>query len=80
MKHQPANDEKTTAGETTQPDAPLGPAASDDHLGALETDEPGQPGQGNANLPALDENGRPRDWKKICEDVIGANTDESEGG
>jgi hypothetical protein len=59
---------------------PPGARESDDHLGALETDAPGQPGQGNPNVPALDENGQPADWKKICEDVIGANIDESEGG
>ncbi len=52
----------------------------DAHLGALETDRPDQPGQGNPNIPALDENGLPSDWKKICEDVIGANVDGSEGG
>ncbi len=53
--------------------------AGDGHLGALETDRPGQDGQGNPNIPALDENGEPRDWKKICEDVIGANVDGSQG-
>jgi hypothetical protein len=47
--------------------------------GALEGDRPGQPQQGNANVPALDENGRPADRKKICEDVLGANTDGSQG-
>jgi hypothetical protein len=51
----------------------------DAHLGATETDKPGQVGQGNANLPALDENGLPKDTRKICEDVIGANVDESTG-
>ncbi len=52
---------------------------SDAHLGATETDKPGQAGQGNPNVPALDSNGLPKDMKKICEDVIGANVDESEG-
>jgi hypothetical protein len=80
VKDQPASDAKTTAKEEPRPDAGNPVAESDNHLGALETDKPGQPGQGNRNLPALDENGRPSDWKKICEDVIGANTDQSEGG
>ena len=52
---------------------------SEDHLGALETDQPGQEGQGNPNVAALDENGQPSDWVKICEDVIGANEDDSQG-
>jgi hypothetical protein len=65
-----------------QPDDAKEPAPEDEadaHLGATETDQPGQTGQGNPNLPALDQNGQPADWKKICEDVIGANTDGSEG-
>jgi hypothetical protein len=57
-----------------------GPEADPDaHLGATETDKPGQNGQGNPNLPALDGDGLPVDMKKICEDVIGAHTDESTG-
>jgi hypothetical protein len=47
----------------------------DANKGALEGDRPGQPQQGNANAPALDENGQPADWQKICEDVLGANAD-----
>jgi hypothetical protein len=35
---------------------------------------------GNANAPALDENGLPNDDVAIAQDVIGANVDESEGG
>ena len=35
--------------------------------------------QGNRNVPALDEQGLPRDQGKICEDVLGANTDRSQG-
>lgn len=82
-------DEKTNGenrAETSQELASgtAGPPApgqtTDEHLGAVETDKPGQTGQGNPNVPALDENGQPADWKKICEDVIGANVDESEGG
>jgi hypothetical protein len=53
----------------------------EDHLGAVEGDRPtDQPNQGNANAPALDENGLPNDPIAICEDVIGANVDGSEGG
>lgn len=61
-------------------DAAATDADPDEHRGALEADRPDQSGQGNRNLPALDENGQPRDWQKICEDAIGANVDESEGG
>ena len=50
-------------------------------LGAVEGDRPtDQPNQGNANAPAIDEEGMPNDPIKICEDVIGANVDGSEGG
>jgi hypothetical protein len=51
----------------------------DANKGSLEGDRPGQVQQGNANVPALDENGQPADLLKICEDVIGANADHSEG-
>lgn len=52
----------------------------DELKGAIEGDRPeDRPQQGNRNVPALDADGRPADWKKICEDVIGANEDESEG-
>ncbi len=74
----------TEAGRPTSDpasqNAPAAPADPDEHRGALEGDRPDQAGQGNRNLPALDENGQPRDWQKICEDAIGANVDESEGG
>lgn len=87
MKEQPAEgvdkratDEGTRQEKPRERDEETAHAPTDDHLGAVETDKPGQRGQGNANLPALDENGQPADWKKICEDVIGANTDGSEGG
>jgi hypothetical protein len=53
--------------------------AADDHLGAVEGDRPSDKQMGNANVPALDREGRPKDAKKICEDVIGANTDGSQG-
>lgn len=66
-------------GKSTHPEDAPAPATPDGHLGALETDRPGQPGQGNPNVPALDQEGQPKDWTKICEDVIGAHVDESEG-
>jgi hypothetical protein len=51
------------------------------HLGAIEGDRPDDnPQEGNRNAPALDENGMPNDPIAICEDAIGANVDESEGG
>jgi hypothetical protein len=60
------------------------PAARDRHdpderKGAIEGDRPGDPGQGNANAPALDDNGLPDDPLAICEDVLGANEDGTEG-
>ena len=54
-------------------------SAPDSHLGAVEGDRPQDPQQGNANVPALDEQGLPRDRRKICEDTIGANVDRSQG-
>jgi hypothetical protein len=65
-------DDSGAKGTRQQPEA-------DAHLGATETDKPGQAGQGNSNVPALDEDGLPKDTKKICEDVIGAHVDESTG-
>ena len=54
---------------------------ADEHIGAVEGDRPtDQPNQGNRNAPALDSEGMPNDPIAICEDVIGANIDESEGG
>ena len=50
------------------------------HLGAIEGDHPDDEQEGNRNAPALDENGMPNDPVAICEDAIGANVDESEGG
>ena len=52
----------------------------DEHEGAVEEDKPtDQPQQGNANAPALDEQGMPEDRDKIAQDVIGANADETTG-
>ena len=53
----------------------------DEHVGAVEGDRPSDcPQQGNANAPALDDQGLPNDPDKIAEDVIGANLDGTEGG
>jgi hypothetical protein len=52
---------------------------SDEHVGAVEGDRPEDPQPGNPHGPALDENGLPKDKTAICEDVIGANVDETEG-
>jgi hypothetical protein len=57
------------------------PDPGENHLGAVEGDRPtDQPNQGNENAPAIDENGLPNDPVAVCEDAIGANVDESEGG
>ena len=69
------SDERDEAGA---PDAG-GEAEPDAHVGAIEGDRPQDEQQGNRNVPALDENGLPADEVKICEDVLGANEDESEG-
>ena len=50
-----------------------------DHMGAVEGDRPTDKQQGNRNAPALDDQGLPNDPVAICEDVLGANIDESEG-
>ncbi len=52
----------------------------DRYKGAVEGDRPTDEQQGNANAPALDENGMPNDPVAIAEDAIGAKVDESEGG
>ncbi len=53
---------------------------SDEHIGAVEGDRPtDRPQQGNPNTGALDDQGLPKDKVKICEDVLGANTDETQG-
>jgi hypothetical protein len=58
----------------THPDA-------EQHIGAVEGDRPtDSPNQGNRNGPGIDENGLPNDPVATCEDVIGANVDETEGG
>jgi len=58
----------------------MGEVRAPEHEGAVEGDKPtDRPQQGNANAPALDENGMPADCDKIDEDVIGANLDETQG-
>lgn len=53
---------------------------SDEHLGAVEGDRPtDRPQEGNPNAPALDDQGLPNDPRKIAEDVIGANLDDTQG-
>jgi len=52
----------------------------DSHKGAVEGDKPqDRPQQGNANAPALDDEGMPDDCDKVAEDVIGATIDETQG-
>jgi len=58
----------------------MGEVRAPEHEGAVEGDKPtDRPQQGNANAPALDEQGLPKDCDKIEEDVIGANLDETQG-
>lgn len=62
-------------------DEPAQRTGSDEHIGAVECDRPTDAGcQGNANAPALDEDGLPNDPVAIAQDRIGANLDETEGG
>jgi len=48
-------------------------------VGAVEGDRPDDPQHSNATVPALDDQGLPADRDRICEDVIGANVDETQG-
>ena len=69
------------SAESTVDSTPSKPASEENHLGAVEGDRPtDQPNQGNANAPAIDENGLPNDPVAVCEDVLGANFDGTEGG
>ena len=53
---------------------------SDEHMGAVEGDRATDTEQGNANADtALDDQGLPKDKVAICEDVLGANADGTEG-
>ncbi len=52
----------------------------DESKGAVEGDRPTDKQQSNRNaVGALDQNGLPKNKKKIAEDVIGANEDETQG-
>ena len=55
------------------------PGDSDEHMGAVEGDSAADPQQGNPNASALDEQGLPKNPVAICEDVLGANVDGTEG-
>ena len=51
------------------------------HIGAVEGDRPTDtPNQGNPHGAGMDEEGLPNDPIATCEDAIGANVDETEGG
>jgi hypothetical protein len=65
----------TAAGHGRQKDH----ADSDEHIGAVEGDRSDSPQPGNANAPAIDDNGLPNDDTAIAQDVIGATLDETEG-
>lgn len=76
-----------TGGPVTQKDTIAGPPPEVDgtspvegHMGAVEGETAADPGPGNANAPALDDQGLPADRVAICEDAIGANVDGAEGG
>lgn len=47
----------------------------DVHKGVVEGDRPGDEQYWNANVPALNANGLPRNLRAIAEDRIGANFD-----
>ena len=51
----------------------------DRHEGAVEGDRATDREQGNANAPALDEQGLPKDCDKIDQDRLGATLDETQG-
>jgi hypothetical protein len=54
---------------------------ADEHIGAVEGDRPtDSPNQGNPHGSGVDSQGMPNDPVATCEDVIGANVDETEGG
>lgn len=57
------------------------PQDSDEHIGAVEGDRAGDsPQHGNRNADeALNDSGVPKDRSKVCEDVIGANEDQTQG-
>ena len=53
---------------------------SDEHLGAVEGDRASDTQQGNRNAALVDaEDQSPEDEVAVAEDVLGANTDETQG-
>jgi hypothetical protein len=52
----------------------------DEHLGAVEGERATDPQPGNTNAPGINAEGLPNDPIATCEDALGANVDESEGG
>jgi hypothetical protein len=53
---------------------------TDEHLGAVEGDRPNdRPQQGNPHGDGINEDGLPDDPVATCEDVIGANEDNTQG-
>ncbi|HEY7498750.1 MAG TPA: hypothetical protein VH740_09565 [Vicinamibacterales bacterium] len=64
----------------TESKRPTDVAEVDAGKGAVEGDRPdARPQQGNPHGSGLDERGLPKDETAICEDVIGANVDETQG-
>jgi hypothetical protein len=59
---------------------PHEPDHGDEHLGAVEGDRPTDRQHGNPHGSGVNEEGLPNDPIATCEDAIGANVDESEGG
>jgi hypothetical protein len=53
--------------------------AEDAAKGAVEGTRPEEEQQGNPHGTGLNKDGLPEDQTAICEDVIGANVDESQG-
>ena len=67
-----------TTTESKHPHTDVTP--DDAGKGAVEGTRPDEkPQQGNAHGSGLNEEGLPDDRTAICEDVIGANVDESQG-
>ena len=61
--------------------APKNGHEPEQHIGAVEGDRPTDtPNQGNPHGAGIDEEGLPNDPIATCEDAIGANVDETEGG
>jgi hypothetical protein len=52
---------------------------TDEHLGAVEGDRVTDAQQGNRNGDGVNDQGLPDDALAQCEDVLGANADETQG-